>query len=1265
MPTDLRKYTVEMGAGRRFELNTILDRAEVEAYLSRMRGRAPDGHAHVVFHPPGWYTDGQKRQHWYDFYRERRRELANAGAHIGYTMFETDRIDPNWVTACNAMDEIWVPTEFNRQTFAASGVDPARLHVMPLGLDVEQYDPIRVQPLELRDRAGFNFLSVLEWNKRKGYDVLLRAYASEFTIDDDVALYVRTYGYADAGHAEWGESELREYFLSQCPDPARAPRVVFLLEKIAVQDMPALYAACDSFVLPSRGEGWGLPFMEAMAMAKPTIGTRWSGQTTFMTDENSYLVDIDGFLQVAWGDREFPHEYWDHQLAEPSADHLRRTMREVFEDPDAARRRGDRARQDVAQHWTRANATDRMLARLEALRAPRPNASLHVDAAHVIWSAPLRDATGYADEARNFVFALDGVGTALRADPIHWSNWQTSLSDAEAETLDRLEATSVADPYIRMEHITPLNFVRDPRAKATIGRTMFETDGLPADWVAKCNELDEIWVPTDFNVRTFSAAGVHPEKLRKVLPAFNTDLYRRDLEPLQLGLDGRFLFLSVFDWIPRKGWDVLLRAYLEEFGADEGVTLVLKAYAADGATGKEQLLARLRTYVEETLGYGNAPVAQIHVVVATFDEEQMSGLYRAADAYVMATRGEGWGRPMMEAMAAGLPTIATGWGGNTEFMDPSNSYLIDFELEPIPHDVVAGAPWFAGQRWAEPSVAHLRQLMRHVFEHRSEARDTGQRARADVLRRFNRHVIGNQVAAELDRLLKPTPVTWEGSQFVHHSLAHINREVSLGLIDSKQVDLSIIPYEAHQFGPEVDRRFGALAQRFTRQARGDAAVHVRHQWPPKFEPPQSGAWVMIQPWEFGGLPADWIAPMRDQVDEIWVPSNWVRDCYIKSGVPADKVVVIPNGIDLSTYSPEGPKYPLRTRKKFKFLFVGGTIGRKGIDVLVETYLNTFTAADDVCLVLKAVGATTAYAGSSIEQEITRITAIPGMAEIEFISDDMTDAEVASLYRAADALVHPYRGEGFGMPIAEAMACGLPAIVTGYGAALDFCDAQTAYLIPAQLKAVADNQTDLPPSSVGYWLAEPDRGALGQLMRHVGNNPAQARAVGERARERMQGYGWPHITAKYLERIQCLAGRTPLRHRPVEPVRLDGRRAVAFLHHPRWREAGWEQVLASYCSTFSAEDDVTLVLLQDPDQGMPQHAIVERVNTTLLQSGLEAERMPDLLLVPDRLDEAKLLGTYAAVDWLVPNGDAAELERAQRHGVRVLTDLRPATWRAAA
>ena len=58
-------------------------------------------------------------------------------------------------------------------------------------------------------------------------------------------------------------------------------------------------------------------------------------------------------------------------------------------------------------------------------------------------------------------------------------------------------------------------------------------------------------------------------------------------------------------------------------------------------------------------------------------------------------------------------------------------------------------------------------------------------------------------------------------------------------------------------------------------------------------------------------------------------------------------------------------------------------------------------------------------------------------------------ELAGLYAACDCLVHPYRGEGFGLPIAEAMACGLPAIVTGYGAAMDFCDERTSYPILAR------------------------------------------------------------------------------------------------------------------------------------------------------------------------------------------------------------------------
>jgi tetratricopeptide (TPR) repeat protein len=103
----------------------------------------------------------------------------------------------------------------------------------------------------------------------------------------------------------------------------------------------------------------------------------------------------------------------------------------------------------------------------------------------------------------------------------------------------------------------------------------------------------------------------------------------------------------------------------------------------------------------------------------------------------------------MEAMAMGLPTIATRWSGNLEFMDDDNSYLLDYKLVDAPSD-----SWLGGQRWAEPSLTDLQRTMRRVFEHPSEAAATGARARADVLVSCSPEVVAAAVRERIEAIAR-------------------------------------------------------------------------------------------------------------------------------------------------------------------------------------------------------------------------------------------------------------------------------------------------------------------------------------------------------------------------------------------------------------------------------------------------------------------------------------------------------------------------------
>lgn len=241
---------------------------------------------------------------------------------------------------------------------------------------------------------------------------------------------------------------------------------------------------------------------------------------------------------------------------------------------------------------------------------------------------------------------------------------------------------------------------------------VWETTELPAAQRELCETVEYLWTPSKWGRENLISNGIDQARIAVVPEGVDTKFFTPKPKS-----QGRFRFLMVGKWEERKFQVGLLNAFNQEFNSNEPVELFLHAnnpYIPGFS---------LRDTVRESgvPDNGNVILGEGPCAIGSLRE-----LYRSADCFVLPTRSEGWGLPILESMACGVPAIVTAYSAPTDYVTEENGYPLDVERMVEAHDDHFS---IHGGMWAEPSVPHLRHLMRQAYENRGELAEKGRIAR--------------------------------------------------------------------------------------------------------------------------------------------------------------------------------------------------------------------------------------------------------------------------------------------------------------------------------------------------------------------------------------------------------------------------------------------------------------------------------------------------------------------------------------------------------
>lgn len=354
----------------------------------------------------------------------------------------------------------------------------------------------------------------------------------------------------------------------------------------------------------------------------------------------------------------------------------------------------------------------------------------NISVPEVHWYGHFTSYGGFSRQNRAFVFGLSNRGVRVKID------MQPLAIDVNSATMKELEFLAKLDVNPKAPKIYSATIPLDMNHNGKkIIYTMMESESLHKNYVDKVNLFDEVWVPTHFAQKQFKKYGVHRQT--HVMPlGVDTERYfpTEKVNPASLGFDlNKFVFLSVFKWGYRKGFDILLKAYFDEFSSKDDVSLLLIT-RCETDNNPERIpndISNLRAGIDKS----DDELPHLVVHTKNVQEKNLPKIYSMSDAFVLPSLGEGFGLIFLEAAACGLPVIASNCSGHSDFLKKENSFLIDpDEMSEVKANgnmskLAKHCGFYEGQvfpNFGSTGIKKLGKLMREVYENYEDALNKAQ-----------------------------------------------------------------------------------------------------------------------------------------------------------------------------------------------------------------------------------------------------------------------------------------------------------------------------------------------------------------------------------------------------------------------------------------------------------------------------------------------------------------------------------------------------------